>query len=81
MNNSNRTGRFTSSQMYRLVGSLAVQKTYIKEIDIERKMQRCLDVGSYSQSMAWGRYMETRVFQLMPKSYSMVSKATILHPE
>ncbi len=81
MNNANRTGRFTSSQMYRLVGSLAVQKTYIKEIDIERKMQRCLDVGSYSQSMAWGKYMETRVFQLMPKSYSMVSKATILHPE
>jgi hypothetical protein len=81
MNNKNRQGRFTSSQMFRLLGTPAVKKTYIKDINIERKMQRCLDVGSYSQSMAWGRYMETRVFQLMDKSYTMVSKETIVHPE
>ena len=44
-------------------------------------MKRCLDVGSYSQSMAWGKYMETRVFKLMGMNYTIVSKQTLLHPD
>lgn len=79
MNNENRQGKFTSSQMYRLVGTPAVKKTYIEETKIERRMKRCLDVGSYSQSMAWGKFMEWRVFKILGLEYKIVSKQTLLH--
>lgn len=81
MNNANRQGRFTSSQMFRLVGTPAVRKTYVEEKQIEIRMKRCLDVGSYSQSMAWGKYMENQVFKKMSLDYTIVSKQTLLHPD
>lgn len=80
MNNKYRQGRFTSSQAFRVIGTPAVRKTYIEEKQIEKRMKRCLDTGAYSQAMAWGRYMENRVFRLMGMSYTMVSKKTLLHP-
>lgn len=81
MNNKNRQGRFTSSQMYRVMGTPAVLNTYIEELVIEKRMKRCLDVGAYSQAMSWGRYMEMQVFKEMSTDYTIVSKQTILHPE
>lgn len=81
MNNEHRQGRFTSSQMYKLMGTPAPRKSYIEEKNMERRMKRCMDVGSYSQGMAWGKWMEQRVFRLVPMSYTIVSKATVLHPD
>lgn len=54
--------------------------TYIEEKNIERKMKRCIDTDAYSQSMAWGQFMELVVFQLLGLEYRITSKQSDLHP-
>lgn len=87
MNNQNRRGRFTSSQIHKLIpeGSFhGFQKpaiTYIQEKQIERRMNRCLDVGGYSQALAWGLFMEMVIFNLLGMEYKISSKETQLHPD
>lgn len=87
MNNAKRMGRFTSSNIYKLIpegrfnGFAAPAITYIKEKQIERKMGRCLDVDAHSNAMAWGNFMELVVFQLLGLEYEISSKETDLHPD
>lgn len=82
-----RYGRFTSSQIYKLMTTNrkgddfgAPALTYIEEKRLERKLKRTLTTDSYSKSMAWGNIIESYVFKLMPFSYDLVSNSTVVHP-
>ena len=85
--NKDRIGNFTSSNIYKLCVSLksgdssAAYYTYIKEKMFERKMKRSLDMGAYSQSMAWGKFLEKRVNDNLPMDYQMLHKSTAIHPK
>lgn len=76
-----RYGRFTSSQIYRLVGTKRVRETYLTEKAIERRMQSSLDIGGHSQSIAWGNFMEFVVFSELGLEYQITSNTTVVHPE
>lgn len=78
--NKLRIGNFTSSEIYRLMGTPAVRKTYIEEKKIERRLGRSIDVEAHSQPMAWGNLLETRVFDLLGLEYEITSKDTTQHP-
>ena len=85
MNNSLRAGKFTSSNVYKLIKQTkgefqATGLTYIEEKSIERKMQSCLDGDAHSQSMAWGNFMEMVVYSILGVEYQISSKETSLHP-
>ncbi|MCB0743035.1 MAG: gamma-glutamyltransferase [Ignavibacteriae bacterium] len=86
MNNSNRWGKFTSSNVYKLIKEgrgkeefSAPGLTYIQEKAIERKMQSCLDGGAHTQSLAWGNFMELMVYSILGVQYQISSKETTLH--
>lgn len=87
MNNSNRWGKFTSSNVYKLIKEgrgkeefSAPGLTYIQEKSIERKMKSCLDGGAHTQSLAWGNFMEMVVYSILGVQYQISSKETSLHP-
>lgn len=72
INNINRIGKFTSSNIYKLMtngkgahgfGIPAI--TYINEVKLENKLGRSLETDSYSKAMAWGNFLEKRVFNLL----------------
>jgi hypothetical protein len=83
--NKDRIGNFTSSNIYKLCGSLKdgeaskSYETYIKEKMYERKLKRSLEVGAYSQSMTWGKFLEKRVNDNLPLNYQMLHKTTNVH--
>lgn len=85
--NKERIGNFTSSNIYKLCASLASGKpssayfTYIEEKILERRMKRSLEMGAYGQSMAWGKFLEKRVNDNLPFGYQMLHKTTKLHPK
>ena len=85
--NKERIGNFTSSQIYNLC---AVNKdgnyssayyTYISKKMRERKLKRSLDMGKYGASMAWGKFLEKRVNDNLPMNYQMLHKSTKMHPK
>lgn len=84
--NRDRIGNFTSSNIYKLCASLksgeasAAYYSYIKEKMFERKLGRSVELGAYSQSMAWGKFLEKRVYDNLPDNYMIQSKSTKLHP-
>jgi hypothetical protein len=85
--NKNRIGNFTSSKIFHLTksgkgenGFGATAITYIKETNIERKLGRSIDTGAYSKDMAWGSFLEHRVFDKMEYGYLLCSDETKLHP-
>lgn len=83
--NEKRIGNFTSSQIYRLASSLkngeptSAFYSYIEEKIYERALNRSLEMGSYSQSMAWGKFLEKRVNDNLGMEYSLISKTTFEH--
>ena len=85
--NRDRIGNFTSSNIYKLCASLksgeasAAYYTYIKEKMFERKMKRSMEMGAYGQSMAWGKFLEKRVNDNLPLNYQMLHKSTKVHPK
>lgn len=86
-NNTNRIGRFTSSQIYRLCATLkngkpstAVQ-TYIEEVHFSRLLGRSVKTEVKTQSMKWGNLMECVLFDLLGLNYKMSHKMPILHPD
>lgn len=81
MNHEMRFGRFTSSQIYRLLGTKRVRETYLEEKAIERRMQSSLDAGGHSQAIAWGNFMELVVFSELGLEYQIMSNTTIVHPK
>lgn len=77
----NRIGNFTSSQIYRLMGSLAVSKTYKEEKHIEHLTQASIKTDVSSRSKSWGTVMELYVNEhLLPIGFEVWNKGTIKHP-
>lgn len=86
IDNIERIGNFTSSNVYRLCASTvkgevtAAFYTYVQEKMFERSLGRSLEMGAYSQSMAWGSFLEKRVNDNLGNAYIMVHKQTNVHP-
>ena len=80
LNNTLRYGRFTSSNIYKLMGTPAPRKTYIYEKSLEIKLGRSLDIEQYSRAMDWGNFCEIRVHNLLGTDYVSCGKITIAHP-
>lgn len=82
-----RIGNFSSSNNYKLCASLKSGEpseafyTYVKEKMFERKLGRSLEMGAHSNSMTWGSFLEPRVFENLPRTYEMIHKETLIHPE
>lgn len=81
-----RVGNFTSSQIFRIVGTPSVRDTYLKDKRAERGLNRSIDLGAYSQEMCWGKIIEAYFFlqeKYFPtgSGYSLCSKSTQRHPK
>lgn len=88
MNNELRFGRFTSSEIFRLMtegkakGSFGKPAlTYISERNMERRLGRTLKNDVDARSCDWGLLCEGYVFDMLSLEYSTQSKQTIVHPE
>lgn len=87
LNHSKRQGRFTSSQAYRIVASLKSGKPssafqgYIKEVKIERFLNRRTKTSVNTKATKWGKLMEVVLFNKLGLNYSMSHIETVLHPE
>lgn len=88
MNSELRYGRFTSSEIYKLMsggktkGSFGKPAlTYIAEKNMERRLGRSLDIQQPSRPMSWGSLLEGYVFDQLGLEYRLCSKETIVHPE
>lgn len=87
MNHEKRFGRFTSSQIYKLL-SLDKSKTmfgkpaltYIAEKNMEIRLGRSLSTEQGSRETTWGNLVEARVFELLGTEYSYSSTETDIHP-
>lgn len=82
INNRDRIGRFTSSNIYRLLGTNAVRDTYINEKRAERSLGRSIDLGAVSQSLTWGKIAEYYCNKFhLHISYKLCSDETNVHPK
>lgn len=88
MNHEKRFGRFTSSQIYRLMtldksktGFGKPALTYIDEKNMETRLGRSLSTEQGSRETTWGTLVEGRVFELLGTEYSYSSTVTDMHPE
>jgi len=92
MNHEKRFGRFTSSQIYKLLSqpTAAAKKegevfgkpalTYIGEKNMEIRLGRSLTTEQGSRETTWGTLVEARVFELLGTEYSYSSTHTDIHP-
>jgi len=85
-----RFNRFTSSQIYKLCGSLkngkptATFHSYIKEVNVARFLGRRTQTSVNTKATKWGVLMETVLFGKVDRkgnNYSMSLNKTISHPE
>lgn len=81
-----RHGNFTSSQAYRLCGKADANGdppkafyTYVEEKIFESRLKRSLQMGAYSRSMAWGKFHEKRVNDMLGLKYELISKITFVN--
>ena len=88
MNNELRFGRFTSSEIFRLMtegkakGSFGKPAlTYISERNMERRLCRPLKNDTDAKACDWGHLGESYVFDQLGIEYSTQSHDTIEHPE
>lgn len=88
INNKIRIGNFTSSEIVALTtsgkekGSLGKPAlTYIAECNMERRLMRSLTTESNARPLVWGKFMESRVFDLLGMEYTFTSKSTKYHPD
>lgn len=86
--NEARIGNFTSSEIWRLMSNDRSGKNpgkpffeYIQEKKYERKLKRCITNDAYSRDMAWGKFLEKRVFDMLGIEYSIISEETTVHPK
>lgn len=87
MNNDLRFGRFTSSEVYKLMSSGKAKGsfgkpalTYIEEKNMERRLGRGLNVEQNARPMTWGSLLEGYVFDKLGMEYRLCSKETVVHP-
>lgn len=86
INLEERIGNFTSSQIYRLMGTPSVVNTYVKEKRAERALGRSVDLGAYSKSMTHGKIFEAFLFsqeKYFPtgSGWNLCNKTTLVHPK
>lgn len=86
-NNLLRVGNFTSSEIVALTkegkqkgsfGALAL--TYIEECNMERRLGRSLNDDSNAKAIVWGKFLESRAFDLLGMEYTLNSQETVIHP-
>ncbi len=78
---TSRAGNFTSSSIYRLMGSAKVMDTYLEEKRFERKLKRQLSKEVSTRPISWGHYCEERVMNLLlDTSYKNVHETRFTHP-
>lgn len=84
--NTARVGNFTSSEIYKLMskdrtgeGFGAPAMAYIKEKALERRLGRSLDVEMNTRALAWGKFLEERVNNLLGLEYKLQSGVTLIH--
>lgn len=87
LSNPKRIGAFTSSEIHKLMaagkgihGFSAPALAYIKKKNLEIKLKRSISTDAYSRSMAWGNFMEKRVFDLLGTEYKKTTNTTVSHP-
>lgn len=92
MNHEKRYGRFTSSQIYKLMSNPTAKAmaageifgkpalTYIAEKNMESRLGRSLTTEQGSRETTWGKLVEARVFDLLGTEYSYSSTVTDVHP-
>lgn len=88
LENENRIGRFTSSQIWKLMrpgkgkrifGEIAL--SYIQDKRYERMLGRSIDSESNARPLEWGKLMEIYVFkERLGLEYKLSSKQTVVHP-
>jgi hypothetical protein len=88
LDHSKRYGRFTSSEIYKLLtkGKAAGSQgkpaqTYIRRKKQERALGRSLSTDVQARPLDWGHLLETRCFDILPTAYSLNSSDTLAHPE
>lgn len=81
LDNKKRAGRYTSSEIYRLMGTPAVRKTYITEKQMEVRLGKSLSAEFWSKATSWGKLMEVLAFNAISMEWNICSKETLLHPE
>ena len=88
LENKERIGAFTSSEIYKLMsvakdgksfGKPAIE--YIKDKRYEKLLGRSLNNESNAKSLSWGKFIESRVFNLLGTEYKMCSTDTIVNPD
>lgn len=78
---ASRIGLFTSSQIYRLMGTPKPALTYIKEKQWERDLGIELQVETSTHPLSWGRAMEGYVHENhLEIEYELSSQKTTAHP-
>ena len=81
MNNKlERVAHITSSNAWKLFATPAKVKTYLQELAYEKKLGRGLGTESNARPLTWGKFVESRVFDILGLEYSLVSTDTIQHP-
>ena len=80
--NINRIGYFTSSQIYRLMGTPAPRKTYIEEVQLERQIKVSINDASNSRAANWGSILEHYVAEKhLPIGWHAWEYGTVKHTE
>lgn len=85
--NKNRIGNFTSSEIVALTtsgkniyGFGKPALTYIEECNMERRLGRSLTKEESAKALTWGKLVEGRAFDLLGTAYKLSSQETIVHP-
>jgi hypothetical protein len=90
MNKEIRAGRFTSSEIYKLIKTgrgkadvfSAPGLTYIKETKLERLFNSNLSDNAYSRAIGWGNFMEAILFsEKLGTEYTISSDESKKHPD
>ena len=88
LNNENRIGNFTSSEIWKLTLSGKANKmfserglTYIQEKYYERKLGLSLSTEQNAKPLTWGKHLEFRVFDVLGAEFELTSQLTKIHPQ
>lgn len=84
--NKNRNGNFTSSEIFNLMTNDKSGKnfgkpalTYIEECNMERRLGRALTKEESAKPLSWGNLVESRAFELLGTEYKLSSQETFIH--
>lgn len=86
INNINRIGKFTSSEIWKLTkkdrsgkGFGQIALSYIEEKRYEKLLGRSLSTESDAKPLQWGKLNEAKCFELLGLEYTLTSDKTINH--